>query len=765
MNRSSPHWLLPCAIVGYVALSAFETQTGTGRWFVLLWPLALGLLLRWVHQKQQTAHLLGSERAARFVLFGAALYGAAFFTSPDSAGFLAARTAALLALTSGTLLFIARTEPPQGLVRGHPAAQSLDALALAACIWSLLCTAALARTLFPELIPLDPVALDTAFVFAVLGSLLLFIVAEGRVLLLRGLELGVADRARAGLTLSFAGTMIAWGAAFLRVASPDQALGLTLVLTSLSVCLTRLLPRAAQVTQWLRATLALLLLGTPVALGGAALALHSSEHPAAIALGVAALSIVVGLTARSLSRPLGPDGSRWLLAMEQAMDAALHPEPDQALRDALLQLQPLEPSGKHRPEIYRLDPPGLLAVDWAGNLLTDVIEFPTGVLDFALAEPAFTLRNETVQKAQVRNPALRPIAAWFSAREAQTATALLDEEGAVGLLVLPRGKRRAHLSLEEAENLAQLSRRLAGLLSVNSALARSRKRELHARKEAELAQQEAEKLTQQLSSVHHSHTSKAELWSESLRVAGHSPAVRLCLQALEEHSTGRSLALLTPPGVDPRPYAAHYHLLQEEPQGPLVFLDASLSSLHHSELYQLDPPLLSSPLRRAEGGTLLIQHVTALPPSIQQQLALLLPSLTARLLVSHPPTLSLHPDLKRALAAPELSLPPLHERGEDLQSLIIFELSRLSLAQRGEPLGITRSALIRLTDALFPGNEEELRGLLCTALARAEGALLTEQDLFPQGEPPLPLTDPAELPESESLTTRTRARRAPRARR
>ena len=476
MNPGPQGWLVPCAFVGYVALAVAEQRTGSSRWLVLLWPLGLGFCLNWAERRHRAGQWLGSRAATRAILFGVALAGATFFATVDSAGLEAARSAALLSASVGALLAIARVPSPRGLLHGHPAAASLDAVALVTVVWSVTTTAALVRALFPELILLDPDAFDTAYVFSVLGSLLLICAAEGRVLLLRGLELGVADRARSSLALAIAGTVIAIGTAVLGVAAIDRALGATLVFTTAAIGATKIAPSAARVTRVVRATVALLLLGAPVALGGARFALELPSHPVTIALSVSLLSVVVGLVARSLSAPLGPEGSRWLIACEDAMEAALHPEPDVAIRDALAQLHKTEPRSRNRPELYRAAPGALLSVDVAGYLSIQNVDFPRGVLDWALGEPELTLRAETLEKAQVREPRVRPVAAWFSAHEIKTVTALVDDEGGIGLLALPRGGRTSHLALEEAEALGRLGRRLSGLLAVNSALARSRER-------------------------------------------------------------------------------------------------------------------------------------------------------------------------------------------------------------------------------------------------------------------------------------------------
>lgn len=759
MNGGSPSWLFPAAIVGYVTLAVLTSLSSPARFLLLGLPVSLAFSFRWVEAQHRSGKLLGPASASRAVLFGLTLAFVCFFGPADAPGLQAATGLALLSATAGALLFIARVDPAPGLLKGHPAASSLDAFVFALVVWSLTTTAAFARTLFPQYVALDPVAFDTALIFSVLGSLLLFIVTEIRVLILRGLELGVADRSRASLALAIAGTLIAVGAALVDVAPADRVASATLVMTALGISVTKLLPRASHVTRSVRALLAALLLGAPIALVGAHFSIIYREHPASVVLLACGFSLIAGWITRSLAEPLGPEGSRWLRTAERAMDAALEPEPDVALREVLLTLRRAEPVSETRPEVFRLDPPALLSVDVAGYLSTREVDFPRGMLEYALGEPELTLRRETVERAQVRDPKVRPLVSWFAANEAKTATALTDDEGGVGLLILPAGKRKSPLSLEEAEALGRLGRRLAGLLSVNAALARARKRELDVRFEAELAVTDARSLREQLEGTQRAHEEDVESLYEVLRVAGHSPSSRLCMQELDDLRGARHIELLTPPGVDPRPWAAHFHRQQEDAKVLAVF-DGTQKGARNLEFYQEHMHRQGGVLKRQAGDSLLLLHLGALPQEAQRALAELLSVTEARLITSRDPAIPLEPSLERVLRGATLRLPSLAERAEDMNALILFELVRIGLAQRGRPLGMARSAFLALHERPFPGNEDELRGLLSAAVARSSSDQITSVDLEPLELASSPL--PHEPPPAE--TPRSRSRRPPRSR-
>jgi DNA-binding NtrC family response regulator len=92
-------------------------------------------------------------------------------------------------------------------------------------------------------------------------------------------------------------------------------------------------------------------------------------------------------------------------------------------------------------------------------------------------------------------------------------------------------------------------------------------------------------------------------------------------------------------------------------------------------------------------------------------------------------TEQLVPRLARQLDGAVIQLPTLAERGEDLQALIINELSQLGLTERGAPFGIERAALYRLIERKYPGNDSELKGLLASAAGHAQGERVTLADL------------------------------------
>ena len=216
---------------------------------------------------------------------------------------------------------------------------------------------------------------------------------------------------------------------------------------------------------------------------------------------------------------------------------------------------------------------------------------------------------------------------------------------------------------------------------------------------------------------------------------------------------GVPVTLLTPPGVDPVPWAAVAHLASARASRPLVVVRGTDAEEQDLERWR-DPG--ASPLTLADGGTLLVVDVPALPRTVQDFIAASLaervaPSgsanpLDVRLTVSVPTTVDalvaagrLSSVLADWLGDRALALPPLSARSEDLRALVLDQLARVGARMRGEPLGIDDKALARLMDHSWPGNDVELADVLLRAALQARGARVTVEDLDLAGFEPHPV--------------------------
>lgn len=758
MNRGTG-WLIPTVLTGYIALYALGQRDGSARWLLLSVPALVFFGWRRLAGTRRFP-LLGTARDPfALLLLGTGLYLPSLAGRAGDAVLQAAMAAGLGLVTLSPLLCIAELPSASRLLAAPPAARSTDAAIAAGGMWAMACLVSLARALVPSAVQLDPPALDATFLFAALGGLLLITASLLRARWLRSAELGVADRTGSGLAIAVAGTGIGAGSGFIQAASADTTAGLTLLVTASLVVWCLAAPSAAKVAQKTRGGLAVALLGAPTALGGAWLTLELPARAAQVALVLAAASIAVGLVAAWLSRPLGPAGSRWIDAMQTAMVTALHPEPDLALRGALTALRQAERHAGQRPELFRHDPPALLGVDVAGYLSITEAEFPVFIHELASQEPGRTLRREAVLAAQVRRPEIRPAAIWFAAHEAKSATALSDGDGPVGLLVLPAGKRKTTLVTEEVLALEALTDRMTGLLSVTSALARAHERQLRAEREARSLDEHIEGLSLRLSDQTEAGRREAELLAAVVQRTAHGPAAVQALQALEQAANAALLCLDVPSGADAIAWAAHVHLARGPAAGPFVVVDCTSPHARSPKWWQERGA--AAPLSRAEAGTLVLLWAHSLGDDTKAAVVEAYRAAERVHLILVGPGQDVHP----ALTGPHLRVPTLEERAEDLQSIIVFELTRLGLITRGAPLGIARPALAALLDRPWTGGELELRGILAACSARAKGDLVTLQEL----EAVLALEDSSEdfeLPPQDQpdRSLRTRARRPPRSR-
>jgi hypothetical protein len=723
---------------------------------------------------------VASRSALRAVAWGSLLWVAAR-TGPagrpalDAAANLGAGTAAVAALVA-----IARIARRPGLLTPPKATLSLDAATFAGFLWAIATALPLGFALLPaERVRLDPLMIDYASTSASIGSLLVFVAASFRLRMLRRLELGVGDRAAGALALAITTFSVAIPASLLDVAPPDRILPVAVCVAALAMTWAATTSEPTTVSSGLRGILSILILGTPIILGAGAVVRSSPEHSGAILLSATTLCIFVGLISRAVARPLGPEQSRWLDAIEAASRGALQPEPDSALRAALEALGKTATVPNAHPAIFRNSPPEMLSVDVAGYLHVETAEAPERLYALAAEEPERTLRAEALRALAVRRPEVRPLIAWFDDRRAFSATLVVDEDGPIGFILLPAGTRTSAMTLEEARAVRVLGDRISALLAVSSALARSRERELKAVSRADRVDDECKRLEHIIFAASGRHLELAERLARTVRTTAYSPAARQALERLQRlGKQGAPISLLAPPGVEAIGWAAHAHLESARSGGAFVVVDGTNPAEHARELWQ-DPE--RSPLVLADGGTLTILDVAVLPLEIQDLIAQSFARRTTALAVSSvaKPGLfvtlrvplerlleegRLSRELARWLGASELILPTLSDRAEDLQALALESLSRVGLSLRGEPLGLEPAAMRLLAEHDWLGNELEFRARLLSAARRAPGTVVRAEDLLATGFAP-PVASPLDVaPPPALLARRPRPRRMPRGR-
>jgi len=776
-------FILPAAAVAYVCFGAMQTRGGALPWVALaLLLFGLGVVWRRTDKprpgEDHTEQV--ARRAVRAVAWGAAVWIAARVGASGRAGLDAIANLGAGVAAVAALVALARIASLGGMLQAPAPTRSLDAAGFVAFLFSIAFAAPATRAVLPEqMVRLDPLAIDYATTSAAAGTLLVFVVTSLRMRWMRRLELGAAERASGALALSLTAFLVAVPAALLDVAPPDRVLPVAVIATSLACTWTATTRDPTTVARTLRGVLALMMLGAPTLLVTGFVARHAPEHAGAVVLVASVLAIVIGLIARHVSASLAPEQSRWLEAIDAASRGALSPEPDAAVRAALMALSKTTAVPGARPELWRNDPEDVLSVDLAGYLHVDRSQAPERLYELALGEPERTLRAEALAALEVRRPEVRPLLAWFKSRQAFSATLVVDEDGPVGFLLLPKGTRTSPMSLEEARAVRALTDRISALLSVSAALARSRERELAAIARADTADDEVARLAHIIGLDSGRNRELAERAARRVRRALYSASARMTVAELERLGRlGAPLTLIAPPGASPTGWAAVAHLASPRGGGPFVVVDCGSGLEHELALWENDA---TSPLALADGGTLVLLDVAGLPLPVQEHVAR---SLAGR--SSGPPRSSVLPlglfastrtplpelidagrlskTLARWLGDTSVALPALSERPEDLRALALESLAAAGLRRDGRPLGLDVSALRLLSEHEWPGNELELEDVVTRAAEVASGPVLTAADLAHVGFSPSVELPPTATPLPVATRRRTRARRAPRGR-
>ncbi|MFZ5894573.1 MAG: hypothetical protein ACOY0T_26150 [Myxococcota bacterium] len=777
------YWLLAAALA-YTCLGAARSGGGVLPWLALLvLPIGLGEVFRRTESMPGDDRMALEARAAvRASFWGAAMLIAARTGGDAKPGLDAAANLGAGAASVGALLALARLRSVGGLLEPTRSARSLDASLFVGLLWGVATAVPGAYAILPApRLRFDPLIIDYVTTSAGIGTLLVMVVATLRLRWIRRLELGIGDRSRSAFALSLAAFTVAVPAAWLDVAPPDRLLPAAVVLASGTCAWAASAREATLVTRFLRGLLAVTILGAPLLVGATALSQLLPNYAPAIVLAAGLLAIGVGLVAQAVARPLGPEQSRWLGALDQAARDALQPEPAAALRAALVALGKASHLSEARPEIWQRDPSEVMSVDIAGYLHVARAEAPERIYELGLGEPEHTLRADALRALRVRRPDVRGVLSWLETRGAYSATIITDEDGPIGFILLPQAGRRSPLSLEEARAARLLADRISSLLAVAAALSRSRDRELAAVSRADAVDDECRRLEHIIEGASERNRALSERLARPARSAAYSSAARSTLVALEQLAERTPLAaLVVSPGSDPLAYAAHFHLASPRAAGPLIAVDCASPEEQLLERWQSED---KSPLSLADGGTLVLLNLLALPLATQETVAIALSRRAA-----HTPRSSILPpgvvialpkpanelveaqrlsaNLARWFDGSSQRLPSLSERAEDLRSLALDALARKSLELGREPLGIDTAALRLIVEHAWPNNDAELIDVLGRAAQAAQGSVLRKDDLEaigfkPDVAPPPPDFTPA--PATASTRRRT-SRRAPRTR-
>jgi len=610
---------------------------------------------------------------------------------------------------------------------------------------------------------LAPGMADTAPMLAAAGGAAALFALGATALMVafaRRLELSAPPRALACAAAAATGLIAAITIAITTGAHADVAAALGVAIAAPIVVELAQARDALKLSRRARRALTLVLFGGPVALLAAIAAEGHMAGAGLVAMLVALATMTLGAVASKLEEPLLPARGALLDALADATRAAHDRESRAAMAKALVRLREAAGHTAPSPELWILHPTRIYTIDSAGYLQERPGELPPKLLDIAQGEPGATVRVDVLAALEIRRADLRPLLRWLEGRGALFATLVAEADEPDGVVIVPAGTRTDPLSIEEVHAAKLFADAFVAVCQARSA------RERHLERERALTFQ-IEKLDDELAATRHAASldgSRNMLASTRLArpatVGIYSAAARFAYDALERRiQNDAPVVIVARAGIDPVPYIARAHLEGPRKQGPLVIVDGTSSREHDLERWRDER---ASPIALADRGLLVLVDGAALPRDIQ---VLVARALTER----RPPWERAMPlDVAAALTstsapaglagegllAPELyarfedakpiELSGLHERSEDLFSIVADRLAREGLRVRGKPLGIEGAAFARLVEHPFEGEDHELATIVTRLVMRVRGDVVRVADVEAIGLGPA-LEDAIEL--------------------
>ena len=205
------------------------------------------------------------------------------------------------------------------------------------------------------------------------------------------------------------------------------------------------------------------------------------------------------------------------------------------------------------------------------------------------------------------------------------------------------------------------------------------------------------------------------------------------------------------PGTGKETVARAIHAASLRNKGPLLTLDCKAipANIIDSELFGHEkgafPGAFASrtgKLVQADGGTLILDEIGALPAETQEVLDRVLAtgevrpvglngsySVDVRVIAtsSRPLPDDFLPGLAERIGATTVLLPPLRDRSSDIPALVRHLLGRIAEQAELQPLSIGDDALALLMRYGWPGNVRQLAGVLFRAALQCDGRSLTAE--------------------------------------
>ncbi len=475
-------------------------------------------------------------------------------------------------------------------------------------------------------------------------------------------------------------------------------------------------------------------------------------------------------------RAIAPYGGRFLDALELAsrrldtvptlleLGAAVLP----ALREAAGE-------SDAQPVLYVIEPARVVTIDAAGTPRVQTASLSTRLVDFAFDNPGTLTLVPELEAQSVRRPELRPLLEALAQHDALAILPLANDGHVDGLLVIPRGRRRSALALEEIHAAEAFARRLASSLGAMAGQMRAQVRVgqligAHEQVLDELHERDL-RIARLRGSLELLQAGGRAGGAELPRVA-YSPAMRACEEQLSaQASESEPLLLVAPNGAPVLHLVELLHRESPRAEGPLVVVDCASVAEAESLVALMGDPSTGDPgwVAHATHGTLVLRDVPALSLAAQEALAgFIAPPAPeeagqeagqeARPSVTRATTTSalrvvlvaragldalvargkLAPQLAQQVGERVIEVPPLARRAADVPSLTLLAVANACRRVGREPIGVSQAVVDYLVRADLTGDVRGLAERVEDAVARATGPQLTLADfaLTPGSEAP-----------------------------
>jgi DNA-binding NtrC family response regulator len=499
-----------------------------------------------------------------------------------------------------------------------------------------------------------------------------------------------------------------------------------------------------------------------VAAGVASVGSLMPRAPLALALwtaGTLLCALALFFTLRTLARQtLAPNGGRLLTALSRVESELVGAQTAEELAKIVLgALRDASGSRSAQPLLYGFDPLFEARLDAAGAAHVRG-QGPHEQLRMRLEEmPGEILVRASLEDGIVRSPRLRPLMEILQEYDVLCVVPLVVDGQLEGAFMLPRGKRRSPLTLEELSALQTHARWLANLFTVFASRGRAEARAHGAMKANAVASERIEQLTEDNSRAREAlsllHAGRMRR-TEAAALIAYSPAMRALLAHLRTLTAVESPVLfVAEAGLAIEPLARFLHVEARRPSEPFVVVDCAALRVEQAEAAIFGSAGAvgedAGCLRAADTGSVLLLDLPALPRSAQRRLATTLVTGIARpagggasyrvhtrILASTRRALGelvqqgrCEPELATPFEAFACRVPPLRECPEDFESHVLIAIDRACRRIARELLGIEPDALARLREEHWGENVEQLQTVLDRAAACAGDARISVADL------------------------------------